>query len=66
MALSVEGPLRMVVLEGPIVDEADFEIMWLCSAEDWAVLQAGGTPGDECEWRLPWPIESLERAVASD
>lgn len=56
----------MVVLEDPLVDEADFEIMWLCSAEDWAVLHAGGTPGDECEWRLPWPIESLGRAVASD
>lgn len=25
MALSVEGPLRMIVLEGPIVDEAEFE-----------------------------------------
>lgn len=61
IALSVEGPLPMRVIDGPVVD-GEFEVMILCEPADWAVLEAGGAPGDIWdEWRFAWPIEALER-----
>jgi hypothetical protein len=64
IALSVDGPLPMRVVEGPTAD-GDFEVMVLCEPKDWKVVEACGTPGDEWnEWRTPWPIEAIVPSVA--